>query len=123
MASKETDMSAPCSAQRGPAPPSALRLADPTRPLCVRVLDSTGLLSAKAACLFAASRLASSKTIRLVVLGRYSSQQGNMNSAMERFCRRYTKNRRSMRVETYWTTGGHAKDNVEDDVDNGPGKR
>ena len=35
-------MSAPCSAQRRPAPPSALRRADPTRPLCVRVLDSTG---------------------------------------------------------------------------------
>ena len=76
MASKATGMSAPCSAQRRPAPPvvcpgfglvksvfigirffvvlenvqavvrrappSALRRADPTRPLCVRVLDSTG---------------------------------------------------------------------------------
>ena len=42
MASKATEMSAPCSAQRRPAPPSALRRADPTRPLCVRVLDSTG---------------------------------------------------------------------------------
>ena len=35
-------MSAPCSAQRRPAPPSALRRADPTRTLCVRVLESTG---------------------------------------------------------------------------------
>ena len=42
MASKATEMSAPCSAQRRPAPPSALRRADSTRPLCVRVLDSTG---------------------------------------------------------------------------------
>ena len=43
MASKATEMSAPCLAQRCPAPPSALRRADPTRPLCVQVLDSTGL--------------------------------------------------------------------------------
>ena len=35
-------MSASCSDQRRPAPPSALRHADPTGPLCVRVLDSTG---------------------------------------------------------------------------------
>ena len=42
LASKATEMSAPCSAQRRPAPPSALRRADPTRPLCVRVFDSTG---------------------------------------------------------------------------------
>ena len=42
LASKATEMSAPCSAQRRLAPPSALRCADPTRPLCVRVLDSTG---------------------------------------------------------------------------------
>ena len=33
MASKATEMSAPCSAQRRPALPSALRLADPNRPL------------------------------------------------------------------------------------------
>ena len=33
LASKATGMSAPCSAQRCPAPPSALRRADPTRPL------------------------------------------------------------------------------------------
>ena len=31
----------PCSAQRSPAPPSALRRADPIRPLCVRVFGST----------------------------------------------------------------------------------
>ena len=37
-----TEMSAPCSAERRPAPPSALRRGDPTRLLCVRVLDSTG---------------------------------------------------------------------------------
>ena len=37
-----TEMSARCSAELRPAPPSALRHADPTRPLCVRVLDSTG---------------------------------------------------------------------------------
>ena len=43
LASTATEMSAPCSAQRRPAPPFALRRADPTRPLCVRVLDSTGL--------------------------------------------------------------------------------
>ena len=42
MASKATKMSAPCSAQLRPARPSSLRRADPTRPLCVRVLDSTG---------------------------------------------------------------------------------
>ena len=47
LASKATEMSAPCSAQRRPAPPSALRRSDPTRPLCVRVLDSTGLLLLK----------------------------------------------------------------------------
>ena len=41
MASQATEMLEPCSAQRRPAPPSALRRADPTRPLCVRVLDST----------------------------------------------------------------------------------
>ena len=35
-------MSAPWFAQLRPAPPSAVRCADPTRPLCVRVLDSTG---------------------------------------------------------------------------------
>ena len=35
-------MSAPCSAQLRPTPPSAVRRADPTLPLCVRVLDSTG---------------------------------------------------------------------------------
>ena len=38
-------MSALCSAQRRPAPPSALRRADPTRLLCVRVLDSTVRIS------------------------------------------------------------------------------
>ena len=37
-----TEMSAPWFAQLRPAPPSAVRCADPTRPLCVRVLDSTG---------------------------------------------------------------------------------
>ena len=41
MASKASEMSAPCSVQRRPALPSALRRADPTRPFCVRVLDST----------------------------------------------------------------------------------
>ena len=39
-----TEMLATCSAQLRPAPPSAVRGADPTRPLCVRVLDSTGEL-------------------------------------------------------------------------------
>ena len=43
LASKGTEMSAPCSAQRRPALPAALRRADPTRPLCTRVFDSTGL--------------------------------------------------------------------------------
>ena len=43
LAPKGTEKSAPCSAQRRPAPPSALCRADPTCPLCVRVLDSTGL--------------------------------------------------------------------------------
>ena len=38
-----TEMSAPWFAQLRPAPPSPVRCADPTRPLCVRVLDSTGL--------------------------------------------------------------------------------
>ena len=42
LASKATEMSEPCSAQRRPAPPSAARRADPTRSLCFRVLDSTG---------------------------------------------------------------------------------
>ena len=42
MAPKATEMSASCSAQRRPALPSALRRADPTRSLCVWVLDSTG---------------------------------------------------------------------------------
>ena len=42
LASKVTEMSAPCVAQRRPTPPSALRRADSSRPLCVRVLDSTG---------------------------------------------------------------------------------
>ena len=40
--SRPTEMSAPWFAQLRPAPPSAVRCADPTRPLCVRVLDSTG---------------------------------------------------------------------------------
>ena len=38
-----TELSAPCSSQLRPAPPSAVRRADPTRPWCVRVLDSTSL--------------------------------------------------------------------------------
>ena len=42
LALKATEMSAPCFAQRRPDPPSALRRADPTRPLRVRILDSTG---------------------------------------------------------------------------------
>ena len=42
LASKATEMWVLSSAQRRPVPPSALRRADPTRPLCVRVLDSTG---------------------------------------------------------------------------------
>ena len=41
MTSKATKMSALCSAQLR-LPPSAMRCADLTRPLCVRVLDSTG---------------------------------------------------------------------------------
>ena len=44
MTSKAIEMSAPCFAQRRSTPPSALGRADPTRLLCVRVLDSTGLL-------------------------------------------------------------------------------
>ena len=40
--SRPTEMSAPWFAQLRPAPPSAVRCADPTRPMCVRVLDSTG---------------------------------------------------------------------------------
>ena len=43
--SRPIEMSAPCSAQLRPAPPAAVRRADPTRPLCVRVLDSTGFHS------------------------------------------------------------------------------
>ena len=35
-------MSATWFAQLRPAPPSTVRCADPTRPLCVRVLESTG---------------------------------------------------------------------------------
>ena len=42
LASKASKMSAHCSAQRRPASPSALRRADTTCPLCVRVSDSTG---------------------------------------------------------------------------------
>ena len=42
LASGPTEMSAPCYAQLHPAPRSAVSRADPTRPLCVRVLDSTG---------------------------------------------------------------------------------
>ena len=37
-----TEMSAPFSAQLRPAPPSAVRRADPTRSFFVRVLNSTG---------------------------------------------------------------------------------
>ena len=43
LASKATELSAPCSAQRRPATPSALRRADPICPLCVRILNSTSL--------------------------------------------------------------------------------
>ena len=44
LASKATEMSAPCFAQRRPAPPSALPCADPPRSLCVRFWDLTGEL-------------------------------------------------------------------------------
>ena len=43
MASGPTEMSAPCYAQLCPALPSAVRCADLTRPLCVRILESAGL--------------------------------------------------------------------------------
>ena len=39
-----TKMSAQFLAQLCAAPPSAVRRADPTRPLCVRVLDSTNMI-------------------------------------------------------------------------------
>ena len=42
MPSRPTEMSAPWFAQLRPAPPSAVRCADTTHLLCVRVLDSTG---------------------------------------------------------------------------------
>ena len=45
LASKAIELSARCSAQRRPAPLSALRRADQTRLLCVRVLDLTGTSS------------------------------------------------------------------------------
>ena len=50
LASKATEMSAHCFAQRRPAPPSALHRADPTRPLCVRFLDSTSELIRSPCC-------------------------------------------------------------------------
>ena len=41
LASKATEMSEACFAQRRPDPMFALRCADPTCPLCVQVLDPT----------------------------------------------------------------------------------